>query len=706
MPPLQVAADVAPSDRGLQHYVGALHAHYGHNQQAASIFGRLIEADPSDSASRLELARALIGSGDAYGAFRQLRVLPPSGEVTTDMYLAGLVAQDADRHREGARILQEVVRRDPSLFDVEERIAEAASSADERRFGAYETIEMVSAQEAYVLHRARHPEKGEALLLAFRRDASDGLSFPDAFGETVERLRGVRAAAATILDAGSDEEAYYVVYATPEGTPLTETCQDGGALPALEAASSMVAVADALGAIHAADEIHGDLRPSAVWLDDDANATLVGVGMAAITETDDDAAAPASRSPYHVAPEVVRREVATTSADVYSAGCILYQLLTGSPPLEGPTHLATMMAHVTVEIEPASLRVPNVPSVLDEVIAIALSKDARERYQTGDELAEALRTVIAVEAAVDDETEAAPRLVVPAAMDGDGSGSGPEVIDLTPRAPSGGEAPDPERWWTYYDETVLVANARHAKVYRGFHRQTGEPHAIKHLQVPQPLSTGDDAGWSRASRAIARLFQNEMHVLQVLSEEDPPLPGIVTMLQAYRADETSPAYAMPLMGESLAQRIGRGGPLDEGDATAIILGLCTVVGELHERSMVHRNISPRSVMLARDEHAYLGGFDRACYLSERGPMPKCRPSRGRRWRRLATWGSCRRRPVAVRSLISGPTSTRLAACCSSWWPARRHLTTATRCRCCWTMSARGPRGSGSGVLRSRRSRRT
>ena len=614
--PLRLAAKTAPNDRELQHYVGALAAHYAYNEEAAAIFGRLLEADPQDNASRVEYARARIGSSHAYEAFRHLRALPPSPDVTIDMYLAGVVAQDAGRNREATRILQEVMRRDSGLFDVRDRLASVSAREEGARYGPYEVRGTLAAHEAYVLHQATHPEQGEVLLLTFRRDVSDALGFPEAFERRTGQLRETTQAMCPIVDVGIDEEAYYVAYKPPAGEPLSTVLEREGTLPHDGATRLLGNVAAALAMLHEVGELHGDLRPSNIWVDEAGEVTLVAAGMAEPAEVAETDGPPTARSPHHVAPEAVQRQEVGPEADVYSAGCVLYQMLAGVPPFEGPTHLATMMAHVTLQAEPLGSRVPALPSELEDIVDACLAKNPGERYANGGELAAALEELLAVQEATEEEPEA-PQLAVPTAS----GRPGLELLDLRPRPPSpGGEPPDPNRWWTFYDDTVLVASARYAKVYRGFHRQTGEPHAVKHVQPPRPVSTADDAESDRSSEAVRRLFRNEMHLLQTLSEEDPPVEGIVTMLQAYRGDGSTPAYAMPLLGETLEQQLIREGPLPEDRAVAIAAALCRSLAALHERGIVHRNVSPRCVMFARDRHPYLGGFDRVCRLEERGPM--------------------------------------------------------------------------------------
>ncbi len=621
LPALQLAVEAAPTDYDLRRYLGAMYCHYGLHEEAAATLEPLLSADPNDVESRKEYAHALIGLGDAYGAYRHLCALPPSAEVTTDLYLAGMVAQKEGRYRESLRILQEVVRREPNLFDVQERIAAAAARADDSRCGPMEIQDTIAAHDASVLYRAHHPRHGEVLLLSIRRDFSDSLGFPDLFRSRMEQLQALKSGVAEILEYGSDEEAYYVVYQMPAGTHLSEIIETEAPLMPGRADDAMIALLGALQALHNNGEVHGDLRPSAVWVGEDGQAALVGAGISQMADANQQAGPPGARSPFYVAPEVVQQSSVSASADIYSAGCILYELLVGAPPFSGPTHLATMMAHVTVEPEPPSMRVPGIPRAIDDLASVALAKDPEERFASTGEFLEAVRQPATVSAGAE---EAEEDQLEPAATQAHASptdATQPELkAEQVTTASTVAVPPDPNRWWTFYQGTALIAPARFAKVYRGVHKQTGETHAIKHLQTARPLATGGAQPTPSNAHAAKRLFLTEMHILQVLSEEPEPIPGIVQMVQAYRADERNLAYAMAFLPETLAQRIQRTGPMPARTALAAALGIADALAALHEREIVHRNVSANSVMFAANGEVRLGGFDRACRLTDRGPM--------------------------------------------------------------------------------------
>jgi len=611
LPALQEALNAAPGDHELRRYLGALYSHHGQHASAVAALQPLVLADAGDVESRQDLAHALIGGGEAYAAYRHLRVLPPTAEVTTDLYLAGLAADQAGRHREALRILEEVLRRDPRLFDVEERVATAVTAVPER-YGPTRVRSTLAACQAYVLLHAEHPDHRDVVLLVFRRESSDALGFPEAFAARLPRLRQMTGGIAPVLDFGVDEEAYYVVYRLPEGTQLSVLAEASGPMPATRAAQIAIGVLDALAPLHAAGEVHGDVQPAVIWIDGADRTVLVGAEMSLIAEAAQPAGAPPPRSPFHMAPEVVRSESPGYPADLYSVGCVLYELLVGAPPLEGPTHLATLTAHVAVEPVPPSMRVPAVPETMDHLVLTALAKDPPQRFASAADFADGLRGFLGLPA------RPQPRPVPQGQLQPTLPLAEPEPSALSHPSPS--ESPDPNRWWTFYEDATLLSSARFAKVYRGVHRLTGEPHAIKQLDAPPATGLATTESAAKAAEAVRRLFLNEMHLVQALSEEPEPVPGIVRMVQAYRADDKAPAYAMPLLAETLAARLARAGPLPEEAALALIRRIGRALIELHRRDIVHRNLSPVSVMFAHDGEVCLGGLDRACRLTERDPM--------------------------------------------------------------------------------------
>ncbi|HEY3666809.1 MAG TPA: response regulator, partial [Polyangiaceae bacterium] len=98
-------------------------------------------------------------------------------------------------------------------------------------------------------------------------------------------------------------------------------------------------------------------------------------------------------TPEYMAPELTfdGNQLASPSTDVYSLGCMAYELLTGTPPFDGETGVAIMVSHATRKPEPPSKRRPGLPSAFDDVILKALHKDPKQRTSSADLLRRSLK---------------------------------------------------------------------------------------------------------------------------------------------------------------------------------------------------------------------------------------------------------------------------------------------------------------------------
>jgi len=158
-----------------------------------------------------------------------------------------------------------------------------------------------------------------------------------------------------------------------------------GSLPDVQA-SLRILEATCLGtqAIHDAKTVHGDLKPSNVLLDGDLRVRVADLGLAQL-ERDllrsgrrevagtMSYMAPEIALEHTVAPDLLAR------ADVYSLGCIAYELLTGQVPLRGPTALATLLDPAVTAVVPPSVQRPEIDPALDEIVLRALAKDPAAR---------------------------------------------------------------------------------------------------------------------------------------------------------------------------------------------------------------------------------------------------------------------------------------------------------------------------------------
>ncbi|HEV7554075.1 MAG TPA: serine/threonine-protein kinase, partial [Kofleriaceae bacterium] len=193
----------------------------------------------------------------------------------------------------------------------------------------------------------------------------------------------------------------YLAMEMISGTPLDTILADGK-LPPLRALAIARDVASALSETHAADVIHRDLKPSnIVWRRDrngDDRITLVDFGIAVCKPGNADASRLTANgligTPHYMSPEQAHGEQVDSRSDLYSLGCILFELLTGETPFDG-SGFEVLLAHLGRPVPVPSERVAELPACVDRIIAKLLAKKPDERCQTADELVIRLDEAIA-----------------------------------------------------------------------------------------------------------------------------------------------------------------------------------------------------------------------------------------------------------------------------------------------------------------------
>ncbi|UCC71373.1 MAG: protein kinase [Gemmatimonadota bacterium] len=197
-----------------------------------------------------------------------------------------------------------------------------------------------------------------------------------------------------LYDSGEVEGLVYYVMPYVEGESLRGRLRREGQLPIDDAVQITRQVADALSYSHKHGVIHRDIKPENVLLEE-GEAVVADFGVArAITAAASDemtASGVVVGTPHYMSPEQGSGEHELDArTDVYSLGCVLYEMLAGEPPFTGPTAQAVIARHVSEH--PPSLRVvrPAVPTWLERVTQTALAKNPVDRYPTAEAFSRAL----------------------------------------------------------------------------------------------------------------------------------------------------------------------------------------------------------------------------------------------------------------------------------------------------------------------------
>jgi len=282
-----------------------------------------------------------------------------------------------------------------------------------------------------------------------------------------------------ITDAtGSVSHAPFIVMEYVEGHTVRDILRDGQAVPIEEAVEITAGVLSALGYSHHAGIVHRDIKPANVMLTPTGAVKVMDFGIAraiadsAATMTQTQAVIGTAQ---YLSPEQARGEQVDARSDLYSTGCLLFELLTGRPPFTGDSPVAVAYQHVREPAPAPSSFASDVPEVLDRITLKALAKDRDSRYSTAAEfradLESAMRgghvsapavgvltAMAATESAAAQATQilaplSSPTQIVPAGPAGWAPSEPPRTVVPTPDY----EDEPPRRWLMWVLIAVAVA---------------------------------------------------------------------------------------------------------------------------------------------------------------------------------------------------------------------------------------------------------
>ncbi len=195
---------------------------------------------------------------------------------------------------------------------------------------------------------------------------------------------------------GLPDDELYLVMELVEGQTLRQQLVDHGAMTVRQAVRTITAILAALDEAHRADLVHRDVKPENVLVRDDGTIKVTDFGLArAVTSsTRTSTTGILMGTVSYLAPEQVDGDRADARSDVYAAGLVLYELLTGQRAFQGDNPVHVMYQHVHGDVPLASDRVSTVPLELDQAIGHATARDPDDRPETAGALIRVLRDAI------------------------------------------------------------------------------------------------------------------------------------------------------------------------------------------------------------------------------------------------------------------------------------------------------------------------
>lgn len=201
-----------------------------------------------------------------------------------------------------------------------------------------------------------------------------------------------------IYDFGRYEGGHYMVMEYVDGTDLRSEIdrrfKAGEEFTPEEVVDIAAQIAAALDYAHSEGVIHRDVKPGNVLLNTKGDVILGDFGLAMLRNRVSQATLGHTfGTPEYIAPEqALDSRAATPQSDIYALGGILYEMVTGKLPFDAETSLSLALKHVSEAPVPLRTHAPHIPVGVEEVILKALEKEPAQRYQTGAELVEALKT--------------------------------------------------------------------------------------------------------------------------------------------------------------------------------------------------------------------------------------------------------------------------------------------------------------------------
>ncbi len=200
----------------------------------------------------------------------------------------------------------------------------------------------------------------------------------------------------TVYDVGQDHNTIYIAMEYLKGMPFDEVIRSRR-LENEKIIDIGVQVAEALDYAHKHKIVHRDIKPSNMILTDEGTVKLTDFGIAHIgdqTATQLTQVGEILGTPVYMSPEQAMGSPIDGRTDLYSLGVILYELIVGRRPFNGGNMTAILRAIIQDTPDPPSQTDPFIPKALSDLIMRSLSKDPGDRFQTGAEMAMALKVAL------------------------------------------------------------------------------------------------------------------------------------------------------------------------------------------------------------------------------------------------------------------------------------------------------------------------
>ena len=257
---------------------------------------------------------------------------------------------------------------------------------------------------ADVLHGTDVRMGRDVAIKVLREDLARDPSFQARFRREAQAAASLDAPTiVAVYDTGEDERGVpWIVMEYVDGRTLRDILSSEGRLLPQRAMEITADICSALDAAHAAGMVHRDVKPANIMLTSRGEVKVMDFGIAQAAAGNESTMTQTSSvigTAAYLSPEQARGEHVDGRSDIYSTGCLLYELVTGGPPFVGDSAVAVAYQHVREDPVPPSTYDSTLPALdaqnLDALVLKAMAKNPANRYQSADELREDLLRAVA-----------------------------------------------------------------------------------------------------------------------------------------------------------------------------------------------------------------------------------------------------------------------------------------------------------------------
>ncbi|MFA6014552.1 MAG: serine/threonine-protein kinase [Gallionellaceae bacterium] len=385
-----------------------------------------IKSDADSAESNRMLGLAFQGQGQLDMAFDKFRKVQIDDSLMDVLYNLGLDFERKRQFNKAESVFKYMSEYNPKFRDLEQRLDQARSMSEtvmlggasgrsnastmvldkagmsKPMLGRYEIEKELGKGAMGVVYLGKDPKISRVVAiktmnLSQEFDADELEDVKARFfreAETAGRLNHPNIV--TMYDAGEEHDLAYIAMEFLKGKDLVPYTKRDNLLPLPKVLSIVARVADALGYAHSLHVVHRDIKPANIMYDMESDTVKVtDFGIARITDSSKTKTGMVLGTPSYMSPEQLAGTKIEGQSDLFSLGVSLYQMACGKLPFEGDS-MAQLMFRIANEPHADILGIsPDVPPCVVSIINKALAKKTEERYQTGQEMAQAIRQCLA-----------------------------------------------------------------------------------------------------------------------------------------------------------------------------------------------------------------------------------------------------------------------------------------------------------------------